>query len=138
MVEYKCNCCGYKTIIKTHYLKHLKTKKHLCKEKELEKEKNIIDSQMTPNDSQMTPNDSETNKHQCIFCFKIFSKNSNLHRHIKICKKNYLLEKNITTDSQNDSQMSSKCHPNVIQMSSKCHPNVIPISSQSHQTINLV
>ena len=104
MVEYHCKLCSYTTIYTTSYKKHLQSKKHLAKEKEHEEQKKENDSKMTPNDSKMTPNDSQINQHQCNFCFKIFSKNSNLHRHIKICKKNNLSEKNITSDSQNDSQ----------------------------------
>ena len=125
MVEYHCDLCSFTTIRKAHYDRHCKTKKHLAKENELKVEKNENDSQMTPTDSQMTPNDSEINKHQCNFCLKIFSKNSNLHRHIKICKKKNLKEKIITTDSQND----SKCQPNVSQMSAKCQPCVSQMSA---------
>jgi len=28
MPEYSCNCCLFKTEIKTHYARHLKTEKH--------------------------------------------------------------------------------------------------------------
>ena len=28
MTEYFCECCNYKTKIKTHFIKHLATKKH--------------------------------------------------------------------------------------------------------------
>jgi len=59
-----------------------------------------IDSQLTPTDSKMTPIDLEmiflknsttnstTKKYICEFCKHEYSKNSNLHRHIKKCKKN--------------------------------------------------
>ena len=49
-----------------------------------------IDSQMTPIDSQMTPIDSQMTpietKYKCEYCNLILSKNSNLHRHLRICK----------------------------------------------------
>ena len=48
-----------------------------------------IDSKLTPNDSKMTPIDSSQfliRKHQCKYCKKCYSKNSNLHRHLKKCK----------------------------------------------------
>ena len=97
MVIYNCDICDFSTNIKPHFERHLKTKKHLANEKELENKKTkidsqmtLFDSQMTPNDSQMTPSDSQKTIHQCEFCLKIFSKNSNLHRHIKICKKKIL------------------------------------------------
>ena len=66
-----------------------------------------IDSQMTPIDSQMTPIDSKNHKNDsknhkndsemtpgdsypiytCKFCKQKYSKNSNLHRHMKKCTK---------------------------------------------------
>ena len=49
MVEYNCNWCGYNTIIKTHYLKHLKTKKHLGKLKEQDEQKKEAESKCQPN-----------------------------------------------------------------------------------------
>ena len=65
----------------------------ISKEK-IEPKLNPNDSQMTPNDSQMTPIDSQNrskdkykNKYTCNYCKKILSKNSNLHRHLTICKK---------------------------------------------------
>ena len=48
-----------------------------------------IDSQMTPIDSQMTPDGS---KYKCGFCNIILSKNSNLHRHLLICKEKKKIE----------------------------------------------
>ena len=39
MVIYNCNICSFNTSIKTHYERHLKTKKHLAKEKETNCEK---------------------------------------------------------------------------------------------------
>ena len=38
MVEYNCILCSYTTCYSTSYAKHLKTKKHLAKEKEFENE----------------------------------------------------------------------------------------------------
>ena len=142
MVEYNCLLCSYKTTFTTNYNKHLKSKKHLAKEKELEDKKNnsdsqmtLFDSQMTPNDSQMTPSDSQKTIHQCEFCLKIFSKNSNLHRHIKICK-NKDFKKNESKmnpiesiESKNVSQMSAKCQPNVSHASAECQPNVSQMSA---------
>ena len=86
MVEYNCNFCGYKTIIRTHYIKHLKTKKHLSKEKEQEIKIKENESKMNPNESKMNPTES-LKKYICQFCNKGYSTNSNLHKHLKKCKK---------------------------------------------------
>ena len=57
-----------------------------------------IDSKMTPIDSKMTPIDSELT-YLCQFCKKSYSKNSNLHRHMKNCKKDILV--NDTKNEEN-------------------------------------
>lgn len=75
------------------------------------------DSQMTPNDSQMTLFDSQKTsinsknekcsyKYNCRYCGKIVSKNSNLHRHEKICKKKK--ESEILVINQNEEIVKMK------------------------------
>lgn len=109
MVNYKCPRCGYEINIKTKYVNHLRRKK-LCNpvisEDELQNEyikfnvtekikKNVfkmngskmtqIDSENDSSDSIMTQNDSK--KYECKYCYKCFSKSSNLTRHLKTCKR---------------------------------------------------
>ena len=102
MPIYKCDNCNYSTTIKTHYNKHLKTKKHINKLKEIDNK--IIEklsnphksaqtthnpSQMTHNPSQMTHNPSQIMKYSddfifmCEYCNKSFNRKDNLKRHIK-------------------------------------------------------
>jgi len=57
-----------------------------------------IDSKMTPIDSKMTPIDSHLN-YLCKFCKKGYSKNSNLHRHMKNCKKQIIVSNNKNEDN---------------------------------------
>ena len=83
MVEYNCNCCGYYTIIKTHYMKHLKTKKHLAKEKEHEIKIKEKAPKCTQNAPKMHP-EAPSNK-ICIFCNKSFTRTTGLKKHLKIC-----------------------------------------------------
>ena len=109
MVDYKCNRCGFFTIYKNNFRNHL-NRKNICKpllsdttiydiKKQYNIENKLTDSQMTQNDSQntnidsqLTHNDSQfknticNNKYTCDYCGKILSKNSNLHRHLKLCK----------------------------------------------------
>jgi hypothetical protein len=56
MVQYNCEACGFSTTIKTHYTRHLTTKKHT-----------IISGKI--------------DVFKCIYCNKTFNKKSNLKRH---------------------------------------------------------
>lgn len=83
MVIYKCEICFFESKLKSNYHRHLETKKHLNNIQHHNtndnKEKNM---KMTLNDSLVTP---VKKKHICKFCERQYSKNSNLHRHMKIC-----------------------------------------------------
>ena len=83
MPEYICNNCDYQTKIKTHYNRHLKTKKH-----KHNVEKGIITG---PPIFQNIPKNVEENitikEYVCEYCETIFSNSSHLSRHkIKSCK----------------------------------------------------
>jgi len=102
---YECKLCNLCTHLKTDFTRHENTKKHKKRVK-TEEEMSVnkknhqndsqmtpIDSQMTPIDSQMTPIDSQMTPidsypiYTCQFCKQKYSKNSNLHRHMKKCTK---------------------------------------------------
>ena len=91
MVEYNCLLCSYKTTFTTNYNKHLKSKKHLAKEKEIANGKTQIESKLNPIESKLNPNESKLNPNEsfkkfiCNFCNKEYSTNSNLHKHLKKC-----------------------------------------------------
>jgi hypothetical protein len=98
MVLYKCNSCNKQFNRKSSYTQHLK-RKNPCKKVELLNDSKLTpndskltpnDSKLTPNDSKLTPNDSYINtekEYKCNYCNKVFSKNSNIYRHIKVsCK----------------------------------------------------
>ena len=109
MVNYKCPRCGFNTNIKTKYIQHLK-RKFICEptisENSLREEyikynlsnkiinneipqnkskMNPSESKMNPNESKMNPNESK-NEYKCKFCEKLYTTNSNLNKHLKICK----------------------------------------------------
>ena len=131
MVEYNCNWCGYNTIIKTHYLKHLKTKKHLGKVKEQDEQKKEAESKMNPNESKMNPTES-LKKYICQICNKSYSTNSNLHKHLKKCSKyNQDQKEEFKNESKNESKNVTQMLPNVTQMLPKCYPNVTQDDSNS-------
>ena len=73
MPIYHCKCCNYETHIRTHYTKHMKTKKHL----------NCI---------QNVSNNKKSSKdkgYHCQYCNKSYKYSQGLSKHIKYtCKKN--------------------------------------------------
>lgn len=73
MPIYHCKCCDYETHIKTHYSKHIKTKKHLsC----IQNVSNIV-------------NEKKDKKYSCKYCNKSYTYSQGLSKHIKYtCKKN--------------------------------------------------
>ena len=104
MVTYTCELCGFSSIYSTRYRDHCMTRKHLRNLDKFEKEKNMVcqkknqlnnaqmnpfESQLNPFESQMNPIESQKNigkTYLCKFCGKIYSTNSNLHKHLKTCK----------------------------------------------------
>ena len=107
MPIYKCDNCNYSTIIKTHYTKHLNTKKHLNKIDKLDDklmkmmEMNTNEHKMNTNEHKMSTNEHKmnTNEHKmntnehndlmCQFCYKLFNTIPSRRRHgLHFCKNN--------------------------------------------------
>ena len=100
MVEYECKLCNYKTSILTHYNKHLNTKKHKKKEKELgvkpiqqieieqktDKKRTFGQKKGQKTDTKRTFSSKKV-IHVCKYCEKEFSSRQTLLRHEKkYCK----------------------------------------------------
>ena len=101
MVYYECQRCGYNTTLKGN-IKHHLNRKNVCEpilsDISIYDMKNIYDlnlNKKNPNESILNPNESkinpyesknELNKFKCDYCCKFYSTNSNLHKHLKICK----------------------------------------------------
>ena len=98
MKLYTCSCCGFETKYTTNYNAHLKTKKHIRKIKELEVE-NKSESKKVFSESKKVFSESKKvfnkvkktsmkskKKYICEYCNKELSTNSNLHKHLRICK----------------------------------------------------
>ena len=78
MPIYDCKCCKYSTHIKTHYYKHLMTKKHKKALKAANSNK-IINQILDPS----------SERQPCQYCSKSFTTKQAMYRHIKYsCKKN--------------------------------------------------
>ena len=100
MVNYECKLCNYKTIIRTHYNKHLTTNKHKRKTVEenewgetLENKKVINETEMNQNEPQMNQNEPQMNQnepqmnqqieknYECELCSIEFNTKASLRRH---------------------------------------------------------
>ena len=92
MPTYNCEICNISTKIKTHYIRHLKTKKHIKNAKELSSKngENILNSlpnilnslpNSLPPSSQSLPNIPNSPKYVCDVCGALFSRKDNLKRH---------------------------------------------------------
>ena len=106
MVEFSCQICDFKTLIKCNYSRHLTTKKHLKNISQLVKneEKNEENEDLVQNgevkkikkiskQNQKNLSFLEKSPHLvCQFCQKKFSRIDNLRRHISVCR---LSQKNI-------------------------------------------
>ena len=110
---YQCKRCGFSTHIKTHYIRHLEARKNPCKVKYLDiaidtliKEVDKKNNELAQNSSKIAPeqlkilqkNESfsiskNVNPLECIYCNKIYSKTSNLKRHLENCKEKDKKEK---------------------------------------------
>ena len=117
-MKYVCKRCGHSETHKGNFLKHLNRKKQ-CKVKYLDisietliKEHNgninneyCLNPKLNPFESKLNDFDSnltkteykedsnKENKHKCIYCEKIYSTNSNMCKHLKICKEKIKKEK---------------------------------------------
>ena len=81
MVNYTCECCNFETKIKTHYHRHLNTKKH----------NDLVESHLlvTPKSPLSHPKVTPNFQFVCEYCKQEFKYKQGMYRHIKYtCKKN--------------------------------------------------
>ena len=95
MPIYDCECCKYKTPIKTHFTKHLQTKKHLRlinsqpKTPKSQPKVNMESTFSQPYSENITNTIvSDITPFQCKYCQKYFKFKQSMYKHIKYtCKK---------------------------------------------------
>lgn len=79
MPDYICECCNYKTHIKSHYNKHIMTSKH----------QNCIKAMEPMNHINNDDSNNEINIFKCEYCNKKYKYRQGLSKHKKYsCKQN--------------------------------------------------
>ena len=158
MVYYECQRCGYNTTLKGN-IKHHLNRKYVCEpvlsdisiydmksiyNLNLNK-KNPNESKVNPFESKMNKNESKNglNKFNCDYCCKFYSTNSNLHKHLKVCKhkkKSYEQNK-ITLLEKEKEELLKTVEKLLIECSNKSNntinSNNINSNNTIHNTINI-
>ena len=108
MVQYECKVCDYKTTYRSHYTRHLGTKKHKRNQETEEKQEMFEVSQkyhkgITKVSQKYHKSITKVSDLECRYCQRTFNHKNNLYRH----QKHYCREKpvqNITNNTQNITQ----------------------------------
>ena len=94
MPLYNCECCDYSTKIKSHFSRHILTKKHTKNMEKIKKQK-VEKNKL-----------SNIEKRTCIYCDKIMSTPYSLKRHIEnSCIKNKESKKNKKNEDSEKKQV---------------------------------
>ena len=154
MVLYTCDRCGYNTKQKTHFINHLK-RKNICPNTISDIQlshivsKYGLDSNIAPkllqNCSKIAPkllqiapkllqNGKKTaSLHQCIFCLKFYSRNSNLKKHLQICK---IRKKQASIENHNSNNiLSQNKNTNITNIKNDVKINSITVNGNINNQI---
>ena len=140
MVLYNCECCNFCSKIKTHYNRHLNTKKHIHNTT-----KSLIGMVMNTNEHKMNTNEHKmnTNEHKmnttnltysCEFCPEQFNTIPSKRRHeLHYCKEN----KNINKLLNEKNKQIKKLEKTVDKLIDKAGNTTINHNIQNQQNIKL-
>ena len=148
MVLYSCDSCNYSSNIKTHYNRHLKTKKHLDNI-----ENNVISMVMNTNEHKMNTNEHKmnTNEHKmntneietedkfyCEFCFETFNTKASKRRHeLHYCKQNKHITQTIINEKNKQIKKLEKTVDKLIDKAGNTTINNIKSTQNQQQNIKL-
>ena len=84
MPTYKCECCNFNTLLKSNFMNHLKTNKHIGNSQHKVNPKSTF-----VENSQPKVNPESTSLFSCKYCEQKFKFKQSMYRHIKYtCTKN--------------------------------------------------
>ena len=148
MVLYKCDCCIFSSKIKTHYNRHLNTKKHQLNiansvipmvETQKDPEKTQKDPEKTQKDPEKTQSDLvNADKYYCEFCFDLFTTFAHKRRHeLHRCKENnYIIKSKINTLEKDKKELQKTIHK-LIDKAGNTTINHIQSNQNNQQNIKL-
>ena len=146
---YNCVRCGYETKHKGHFKNHL-NRKNICipllediSINEIINYYNLYLDKMNPLESKMNPNESKINlkeskneldKLKCEYCCKFYSTNSNLYKHLKICKekKKSNEQDKITLLEKEKEELLKTVEKLLIECSNKSNNNTINTNNSNN------
>jgi len=147
MVLYNCECCNFSSNIKTHYNRHLKTKKHINNSNnsvismvmtQKDPQKTQKDPKKTQKDPQKTQQNLEKiDKYYCEFCFDLFSTYAHKRRHeLHRCKHNTNINK-LLNEKNNQIKKLEKTVDKLIDKAGNTTINHIQSNQNNQQNIKL-
>ena len=148
MVLYNCECCIFSSKIKTHYNRHLKTKKHLTNINN-----NVIPMVMNTNEHKMNTNEHKMNtnehkmntkysenadKYYCEFCFELFNTKPSKRRHeLHYCKENNNSKDILLNEQTKQIKKLEKTVDKLIDKAGNTTINNIQSSQSTHNQQNI-
>ena len=145
---YECKLCLFYSNIKTHYNRHLKTKKHLTNiENSLpsmvmntnEHKKNTNEHKMNTNEHKKNTGDPEIeNKYYCSYCFELFNTNPSKRRHeLHRCKENKNIKDKLLNEKNKQIKKLEKTVDKLIAKAGNTTINNIQSTHNNQQNIKL-
>ena len=148
MVLYKCECCIFSSKIKTHYNRHLKTKKHQSNIANSlipmvmntnEHKMNTNEHKMNTNEHKMNTNETENaDKYYCEFCFDLFTTFAHKRRHeLHRCKENNNSKDILLNEQTKQIKKLEKTVDKLIDKAGNTTINNIQSSQSTHNQQNI-
>ena len=148
MVCYNCETCMFSSKIKSHYNRHLKTKKHLRNHENSlipmvmntnEHKMNTNEHKMNTNEHKMNTNEhANKDKYYCEFCFELFNTKPSKRRHeLHYCKENTNSKDKLLNEQTKQIKKMEKTIDKLIDKAGNTTINHIQSSQSTHNQQNI-